>query len=95
MRVRVLVRLKPGILDVPGTSVKRSLQGLGFGDVVDLRMGKVIDIDLDTDDAATARQRTQDMCERLLANPVIERYTIEIAPAGPDDPCQRQDYGVH
>jgi phosphoribosylformylglycinamidine synthase subunit PurS len=95
MRVRVLVRLKPGILDVPGTSVKRSLQGLGFGDVVDLRMGKVIDIELDTDDAATARQRVQDMCEQLLANPVIERYTIEIGHAGPNDPCQRQDHGVH
>ncbi|HVQ77708.1 MAG TPA: phosphoribosylformylglycinamidine synthase subunit PurS [Candidatus Binatia bacterium] len=82
MKARVLVRLKDGILDVPGTSVKRSLHALGFGEVVDVRLGKVIDVDLDLDDPAAARRRLEAMCERLLANPVIERCTIEIAPEG-------------
>jgi len=48
MKVRVLVRLKPGILDVQGTSVKRALAGLGFDDVTDLRIGKVIEVDVNT-----------------------------------------------
>jgi phosphoribosylformylglycinamidine synthase PurS subunit len=78
MRARVLVRLKEGILDAPGTSVRRSLHALGFAEVVELRVGKVIDVDLDTDDPVRARRRLEEMCERLLANPVIERCTIEI-----------------
>jgi phosphoribosylformylglycinamidine synthase PurS subunit len=79
MRARVLVRLKEGILDAPGTSVRRSLHALGFAEVVELRMGKVIDVELDTDDPVRARRRLQEMCDRLLANPVIEQCTIEIA----------------
>jgi phosphoribosylformylglycinamidine synthase subunit PurS len=80
MRARVLVRLKQGILDAPGTSVRRSLHALGFAEVAELRMGKVIDMDLDIDDPVWARRRLEEMCERLLANPVIEQCTIEIAP---------------
>jgi phosphoribosylformylglycinamidine synthase PurS subunit len=79
MNARVLVRLKDGILDAPGASVRRSLNALGFREVVDLRIGKVIDLALDTDDPQRARQRLEEMCKRLLANPVIERCTIEIA----------------
>ncbi|OLB99528.1 MAG: phosphoribosylformylglycinamidine synthase [Candidatus Rokubacteria bacterium 13_1_40CM_68_15] len=77
MKVRVLVRLKPGILDVQGTSVKRALAGLGFDDVTDLRIGKVIEVDVEATTAAGARQRADEMCRRLLANPVLEDYTIE------------------
>ncbi|HXG04650.1 MAG TPA: phosphoribosylformylglycinamidine synthase subunit PurS [Candidatus Binatia bacterium] len=77
MKVRVLVRLKPGILDVQGASVKRALAGLGFSDVADLRIGKVIEVDVDAATPEAARARADEMCRRLLANPVLEDYTIE------------------
>jgi phosphoribosylformylglycinamidine synthase subunit PurS len=77
VKVRVLVRLKPGILDVQGASVKRALTGLGFDDVTDLRIGKVIEVDVEAPTPAGARQRADEMCRKLLANPVLEDYTIE------------------
>lgn len=76
-RVRVLVRLKSGILDVQGAAVKRALVGLGFSDVADLRIGKVIEVDVDVPTAIEARSRADEMCRRLLANPILEDYTIE------------------
>jgi len=76
-RVRVLVRLKPGILDVQGAAVKRALAGLGFTDVADLRIGKVIEVDVDAATPAAARTRADEMCRKLLANPILEDYTIE------------------
>ena len=80
MKARVLVRLKSGILDVQGTSVKRALEGLGFGEVLDLRVGKVLEVELDAPDPAGARGRIEEMCARLLANPVTEDFTVEILP---------------
>lgn len=80
MRARVLVRLKPGILDVPGTSVSRALRGLGFAEVSDVRIGKVIELELDAPDPAEGRRRVEEMCARLLANPVMEEYAVEIVP---------------
>ncbi|MGH7326096.1 MAG: phosphoribosylformylglycinamidine synthase subunit PurS [Candidatus Rokuibacteriota bacterium] len=77
MRVRVLVRLKPGILDVQGAAVKRALTGLGFHDVTDLRVGKVIDVELEAPTTAQARSRADEMCRKLLANPLLEDFTIE------------------
>ncbi len=77
MKVRVLVRLKPGILDVQGASVKRALSGLGFDDVRELRIGKVIEVEVEAETPAGARQRADEMCRKLLANPVLEDYTIE------------------
>ena len=77
MKVRVLVRLKPGILDVQGAAVKRALGGLGFTDVADLRVGKVIEVDVDAASADAARARVDEMCRRLLANPILEDYAIE------------------
>ena len=79
MKVRVLVRLKPGILDVQGAAVKRALDGLGFAEVADLRVGKVIDVELDAATPEVARARVGEMCRQLLANPVLEEYTIEMA----------------
>ncbi|MGH7389342.1 MAG: phosphoribosylformylglycinamidine synthase subunit PurS [Candidatus Rokuibacteriota bacterium] len=76
-RVRVLVRLKPGILDVQGAAVKRALAGLGFTDVADLRIGKVIEVDVEAPSEAQARTRADEMCKKLLANPILEDYTIE------------------
>ncbi len=77
MKVRVLVRLKPGILDVQGAAVKRALGGLGFTDVADLRVGKVIEVDVNAASAAEARVRVDEMCRKLLANPILEDYAIE------------------
>ena len=80
MKARVLVRLKPGILDVQGTSVRRALGGLGFAEVQELRVGKVLELDVDAPDPEVARRRVEEMCARLLANPVTEDYTVEIVP---------------
>jgi phosphoribosylformylglycinamidine synthase subunit PurS len=74
MQVRVLVRLKPGVLDPQGRAVHHALEGLGFAGVADVRIGRLIELDLaDGTDDATIRQ----MCEKLLANTVIESFTIE------------------
>ena len=78
MKARVLVRLKPGILDVQGASVQRALHGLGFAEVQALRVGKVLDIELDGVSGDSARRRVEEMCARLLTNPVIEDYTVEV-----------------
>jgi phosphoribosylformylglycinamidine synthase len=76
MKVRVLVRLKPGIMDVQGAAVKRALAGLGFSEIADLRIGKVIELELD-DATQDARARVREMCGQLLANPILEDFTIE------------------
>jgi len=77
MKARVLIRLKRGILDVQGSAVKRALEGLGYTELADVRVGKVVDIDVDAPDPAVARARVEEMCTRLLANPVIEDFTVE------------------
>jgi phosphoribosylformylglycinamidine synthase len=74
----VLVRLKPGILDAQGASVKRALEGMGFPEVTDVRVGKVLDLDLAGLDREAARRRIDEMCGRLLVNPVIEEVTVEV-----------------
>jgi phosphoribosylformylglycinamidine synthase len=77
MRLRVLVRLKPGIMDVQGAAIQRALGGLGFGDVSDLRVGKVIEVDVAGESVEAARRRVDEMCAKLLVNPVLEDYTVE------------------
>ncbi|MCZ8135383.1 MAG: phosphoribosylformylglycinamidine synthase subunit PurS [Porphyrobacter sp.] len=74
MKVRVLVRLKPGVLDPQGRAVHHALEGLGFDGVADVRIGRLIELDVadGTDHAALT-----EMCEKLLANTVIENFTIE------------------
>ena len=81
MKVRVLVRLKRSILDVQGAAVKRALGGLGFAEVTDLRIGKVVEIELQVATAAEARERAEAMCRKLLANSLLEDYTIEMVSA--------------
>ena len=74
MQVRVLIRLKPGVLDPQGRAVHHALEGLGFAGVEDVRIGRLIELDVaDGMDESTIRQ----MCEKLLANTVIESFTIE------------------
>jgi phosphoribosylformylglycinamidine synthase PurS subunit len=80
MKARVLVRLKDGILDVQGATVKRALAGLGFAEVQDVRVGKVLEVELDGLSSDTAPARLQEMCAKLLANPVTEDFTVEIVP---------------
>jgi phosphoribosylformylglycinamidine synthase len=78
MKARIVVRLRPGVLDPQGTTIQRALEGLGFPEVRDLRVGKVLEMTLEETDAARARARLDDMCRKLLANPVIEDYTCEV-----------------
>jgi phosphoribosylformylglycinamidine synthase len=75
VRATVLVRPKPGILDPQGQAVSSSLRHLGF-EVEDARVGRVIDVDLPTEDRSTAHAELERMCEQLLTNPLIESYEI-------------------
>jgi phosphoribosylformylglycinamidine synthase len=77
MKATVLVRPKSGILDAQGEAVERALGHLGFA-VSDARVGKVVDLEVDANDAAAAREQVQRMCEQLLANPLIESYEIDV-----------------
>ena len=77
MKATVLVRPKPGILDPQGEAVESSLRQLGFP-VAEARIGRVVDLEVDASDAAAARTKIEQMCEQLLANPLIESYEIEI-----------------
>ncbi|WP_415184878.1 phosphoribosylformylglycinamidine synthase subunit PurS [Phaeovulum sp.] len=79
MKARVHVMLKDGVLDPQGEAVRHALGTLGFTGVDGVRQGKVIDLDLAATDRATAEAEVTAMCEKLLANTVIEKYTIEIA----------------
>jgi len=81
VRATVLVRPKGGILDPQGEAVERSLRQLGFP-VGDARVGRVIDLDVDAATAEDARAQVERMCERLLANPLIESYEIEVGGGG-------------
>ncbi len=78
MKVRVEVFLKPGVLDVQGKAIEGALHGLGFGDVADVRVGKTIAFEIGEEPRETAEVRVRAMCERLLANMVIESYRLEI-----------------
>jgi len=76
MKATVLVRPRPGILDPQGQAVESSLRHLGFA-VAEARVGKLVELDVDTTDEAEARSQLERMCEQLLANPLIESYEIE------------------
>jgi phosphoribosylformylglycinamidine synthase len=78
MKARVFVTLKNGVLDPQGKAIGHALNGLGFGSVGDVRQGKVIDLELCESDTAKAKASLKEMCEKLLANTVIEKYEIEI-----------------
>ncbi|HZS29984.1 MAG TPA: phosphoribosylformylglycinamidine synthase subunit PurS [Gaiellaceae bacterium] len=78
MKATVLVRPKPGILDPQGEAVGSALGHLGFA-VRDARVGKVIDLEVDAASPAEAKAQVERMCERLLANPLIESYEVEVS----------------
>jgi phosphoribosylformylglycinamidine synthase subunit PurS len=85
VKATVLVRPKPGILDPQGQAVESSLRHLGF-DVGEARVGRLVDVEVATDDRADALAQLERMCKQLLANPLIESYAIELhpEPAGAD-----------
>jgi len=75
---RVEVTHLPGIADPQGATVERALPALGYTNVTDVRIGKSIRLVVDAADEAAAKAQVDEMCERLLANPVIEGYTVEL-----------------
>ena len=79
MKARVHVMLKNGVLDPQGEAVRHALGSLGFDGVEGVRQGKVIELDLTETDKAKAEASVKEMCEKLLANTVIESYSVEIA----------------
>jgi phosphoribosylformylglycinamidine synthase len=79
MKARVLVTLKSGVLDPQGKAIAHALKGLGFAGVAEVRQGKYIEIELAEADAAKAKATVKAMCDKLLANAVIEDYSIELA----------------
>ena len=78
MKAKIHVTLKPGVLDPQGKAVQHALASLSFSGVENVRQGKYLEIDLDETDPERARTAVEDMCRKLLANTVIENYTIEI-----------------
>jgi len=80
MKARVTVTLKAGVLDPQGQAIQGSLKSLGFDGVGTVRQGKVFDLAIPDADATQAEANVRAMCEKLLANTVIENYTIEITP---------------
>ena len=81
MKAKVTVTLKNGVLDPQGKAIEGALASLGFAGIQGVRQGKVFDIDLAGTDRAAAEQELKAMCERLLANTVIETYRVEILQA--------------
>jgi phosphoribosylformylglycinamidine synthase len=78
MKARVTVMLKNGVLDPQGEAVRHALGSLGFQGVTGVRQGKVIELDLAATDATQAETEVKAMCEKLLANTVIESYRVEL-----------------
>jgi phosphoribosylformylglycinamidine synthase len=78
INVSVYVSPKQGVLDPQGQAAQGALQSLGFGEVSEVRIGKYITLQLEGEDAERAGERVREMCERLLANPIIEDYRIDI-----------------
>ncbi|MCL4145161.1 UNVERIFIED_CONTAM: hypothetical protein GTU68_045222 [Idotea baltica] len=78
MKARVIVTLKNGVLDPQGKAIEGALGGLGFDDIGSVRQGKIFDVELTGSDKDAARTELTQMCEKLLANTVIENYAIEI-----------------
>lgn len=75
---KVSIILKTGIADPQGQTIERALPALGYDRVKNVRVGKLIELEVEAADAADAKQSVEEMCERLLANPVIEAYAVDV-----------------
>ncbi|MBI5120439.1 MAG: phosphoribosylformylglycinamidine synthase subunit PurS [Rhodospirillales bacterium] len=78
MKAKVHVTLKNGVLDPQGKAVGHALESLGFKGVKDVRVGRFIEVELDETDKTKAKEAAEDMCRKLLANTVIENFTVEV-----------------
>lgn len=78
MRASVVVRLKPGVLDPQGEAIANALKGLGHASVRAVRVAKLIEVELDDGDAEAARRELQKMADELLANPVMETFSVDV-----------------
>ncbi len=78
MKAKVYVTLKKGVLDPQGTAVMGALRSMDFSEVTDVRIGKFMEIELDVGSSRDEEKRLREMCEKLLANTVIENYRIEL-----------------
>ena len=79
MRARVFVTLKPSVFDPQGRTIVDALQSLGYGDVADVRQGKYFELELTVPDAGKAESLAKEVADKVLANPVIESFRIEVA----------------
>lgn len=79
MRVKIFISLKNGVLDPQGKAIERSLHALGYQEARDLRVGKYLELDIDARSREVAELRVREMCDKLLANTVIEDYRFEIS----------------
>ncbi|MBU1319144.1 MAG: phosphoribosylformylglycinamidine synthase subunit PurS [candidate division Zixibacteria bacterium] len=77
-KATVRVELKDGVLDPQGVTIKNALKDMGYTEVGSVRSGKVFNLELDIDDKDVAKVKLEEMCSKLLANPVIEQYFIEV-----------------
>lgn len=94
MRTRVFVTLKPSVFDPQGRTIVEALGSMGYGAVRDVRQGKYFELDVDAETPTAARTLVTEVADRLLANPVIESYRVEVdgetPPAPPSEPGQRR-----
>jgi phosphoribosylformylglycinamidine synthase subunit PurS len=79
MKARVFVTLKPSVFDPQGQAIAEALHSMGYADVNDVRQGKYFEIEVDTDNADQARALVGEVADKLLANPVIESYRVELS----------------
>ncbi|MGC8777647.1 MAG: phosphoribosylformylglycinamidine synthase subunit PurS [Candidatus Caldatribacteriaceae bacterium] len=75
---KIIVVLRPGVFDPQGVTVRNALHTLGYGEVEEVKTGKFFEVVLEAENEEQARKRLQEMCDQLLANPVIERYSFEL-----------------
>ncbi len=78
MKAHVYITLKPGLLDAQGKTIRSALESLGFKGVKDVRMGKYIELELNHGSSASAKREVGRMCQKLLANPIVETYRVEV-----------------
>ena len=81
-KARILITLRKTILDPQGKAVEHSLKSLGYGNIVDTRIGKYVELKIDASDESSAKSVAEEACKKLLANPVMEDYSFEIVKDG-------------
>lgn len=85
MRVKIFISFKKGVLDPQGKAIEQSLHTLGYREVEDVRLGKLVDLRVADGSAEAIRDRVREMCDKLLANPVIEDYRFELVAESASD----------